>query len=132
MTERLPMWRKPIPHEANEQATLFKWAAMIRGRIPEIDLLYHIPNGGSRNRIEAANLKRQGVKSGVPDLCLPVARGKYHGLYIELKYGKNKTSENQDAWLTALQQQNYATAVCYGWQEAQKCITKYLELGDNT
>lgn len=82
-----------IQHEANEQEALFRWAAFVRGRFPEIDLLYHIPNGGSRNRLEAANLKRQGVKAGVPDLCLPVASGKYHGLYIELKYGKNKPSE---------------------------------------
>lgn len=82
--------RKPIPHEGNEQEALFRWAAFVRGRFPEIDLLYHIPNGGSRNRLEAANLKRQGVKSGVPDLCLPVARGKYHGLYIEMKYGKKQ------------------------------------------
>lgn len=121
--------RKSIPHEGNEQEALFRWAALVRGRFSEIDLLYHIPNGGSRNRIEAANLKRQGVKAGVPDLCLPVARGKYHGLYIEMKYGKNKTSENQNKWLMALKKQDYAVAVCYGWQEAQELITKYLELG---
>lgn len=121
--------RKPIPHEGNEQEALFRWAAFVRGRFPEIDLLYHIPNGGSRNNLEAANFKRQGVKAGVPDLCLPVARGKYHGLYIEMKYGKNKTSENQRKWLAALQRQDYAVAVCYGWQEAQELITKYLELG---
>lgn len=64
----------------------------------------------------------------MPDLCLPVARGKYHGLYIEMKYGKNKTSENQNIWLKALAAQGYAAAVCYGWQEAQELITKYLEL----
>lgn len=120
--------REPIPHEANEQEALFDWARLMRGKYPELDLLYHIPNGGSRNRLEAANLKRQGVKAGVPDLCLPVARGKYHGLYIEMKYGKNKTSENQNIWLKALAAQGYAAAVCYGWQEAQELITKYLEL----
>lgn len=53
-----------IQHEANEQEALFRWAAFVRGRFPEIDLLYHVPNGGSRNRLEAANLKRQGVKAG--------------------------------------------------------------------
>ena len=127
MTDRLSVRRKPIPHEATEQETLFKWAAMIRGRIPEIDLLYHIPNGGSRNRIEAANLKRQGVKAGVPDLCLPVARGKYHGLYIEMKYGKNKTSEKQEEWISALRRQGYAAGVCYGWERAAEVITEYLE-----
>lgn len=67
--------KKPTPHEANEQEALFRWTVFVRGRFPEIELLYHIPNGGSRNKLEAANLKRQGVKAGVPDLCLPVARG---------------------------------------------------------
>ena len=69
-----------MQHEAEEQAALFRWALLSRGRIPELDLLFHIPNGGSRHPREAANLKRQGVKAGVPDLFLPIARGKYHGL----------------------------------------------------
>lgn len=55
--------RKPVQHELNEQEALFRWAAFARGKRPELDLLYHIPNGGSRNRLEAANLKRQGVKA---------------------------------------------------------------------
>lgn len=117
-----------IQHEANEQEALFRWAAFVRGRFPEIDLLYHVPNGGSRNRLEAANLKRQGVKAGVPDLCLPVARGGFHGLYIEMKYGKNKLSENQKQWLSDLRKQGYAAEVCYGWEQAAEMITKYLEM----
>lgn len=116
-----------VQHEASEQMALFRWANFARGKYPELDLLYHIPNGGSRNKIEAANLKRQGVKSGVPDLCLPVARGGWHGLYIELKFGKNKTTDNQDAWMRSLATQGYAAAVCYGWQDAAEIITKYLE-----
>ena len=75
----------PVPTEADEQIALFEWAALQSGRFPELTLLHHVPNGGSRNKIEAARLRAQGVKSGVPDLCLPVARGGNHGLYIELK-----------------------------------------------
>ena len=70
----------PVPTEAEEQIALFEWAALQSGRFPELALLYHVPNGGSRNKIEAARLRAQGVKSGVPDLCLPVARGGNHGL----------------------------------------------------
>ena len=123
--------RKPVSHEANEQEMLFRWTWFARGTYPELDLLYHIPNGGSRNRLEAANLKRQGVKAGVPDLCLPVARGIHHGLYIEMKYGKNKTSVKQDEWLDALAKQGYAVAVCYGFEETRKVLIKYLEIGGN-
>ena len=88
----------------------------------------HIPNGGSRNRLEAANLKKQGVKSGVPDICLPVARGKYHGLYIEMKHGKNSTSEKQEEWIAALREQGYAAVICYGWVPARETLIKYLSM----
>lgn len=122
------MAHKYYIHESVEQEGVFKWANFMSGKYPEIELLYHIPNGGSRNKIEAANLKRQGVKAGVPDLCLPVARGKWHGLYIEMKAGDNKTTEKQDMWLAALRNQGYAAEVCYGWEETAEVITKYLEL----
>lgn len=119
--------RKPIQHEAIEQQKLFNWTIFAQGRYPELRLLYHIPNGGSRNKMEAANLKRQGVKAGVPDLCLPVACGAYHGLYIELKYGDNTTTDKQDGWIAALRQQGYCAVVCYGWEQAQRALEQYLK-----
>ena len=113
--------------EAAEQTALFRWASLMSGQFPEIEMLYHIPNGGSRNKIEAAHLKQQGVKAGIPDLCLPVARGEYHGLYIELKYGKNKPTENQKRWIKLLRSQNYKAEVAYGWEEASGLILEYLK-----
>lgn len=118
---------KPYVHENVEQTCLFRWAAYEQGKYPELNLLYHIPNGGSRNKYEAANLKRQGVKAGVPDLCLPVARGKYHGLYIEMKAGKNTPSDLQKDWLKALNKQGFLAVVCYGWEKASEVLIQYLE-----
>lgn len=117
-------------YEADQQRKLFQWTTFIRAEYPEIDLMFHIPNGGSRNKLEATNLKKQGVKAGVPDLFLPVSRGGYHGLFIELKYGKNKPTEKQTEWLTSLNKQGYAVAVCYGCNEASEKILKYLKLGE--
>ncbi len=117
---------KKIQYEADEQTKLFKWIAWASTFIPNVDMLYHIPNGGKRNKREAAALKRQGVRSGVPDLCLPVASKGYHGLYIELKCGKNKPTENQKLWIKNLNEHGYAAVVCYGWQEAANCICDYL------
>ena len=117
----------PYIHESVEQTNLFRWAAYEQGKYPELKLMYHIPNGGSRNRLEAANLKKQGVKSGVPDICLPVARGAYHGLYIEMKAGRNKASENQKQWLSDLNEQGHYAVLCYGWNAASEVITNYLE-----
>ena len=117
--------------ESEEQILLFNWIAYARCTVPELDLLYHIPNGGSRNKLEAANLKRQGVRAGVPDLCLPVARRGYHGLYIELKAGKNKPQDSQLEWLAKLSEQGYKVAVCYGWERAKEELLTYLILNNN-
>ena len=115
--------------EAQEQIALIQWANLQSGKYPELALLYHIPNGGSRHPAEAARLKQQGVKAGVPDLCLPVARGGYNGLYIELKTGRNKPTSLQKEWLSWLNQQGYRAVVCWGWQAAKDEIMAYLEEG---
>lgn len=117
-----------MPTEAEEQIALFQWAEYAEGKYPPLRLLYAVPNGGSRHRIEAANLKHQGVKAGVPDLCLPYPRGVYHGLYIEMKVGKNKPSDSQKVWLQNLASVGYFTAVCYGFNEARATIEHYLNL----
>lgn len=77
-----------------------------------------------------ADWEREGVKAGVPDLCLPVARGQYHGLYIELKRQRGgRTSDHQSEWLDALSAQGYKAALCYGWEQAAKTIIEYLTGG---
>ena len=113
--------------EAQEQKFLFQWAGLARQKFPELELLFHVPNGGKRDKLEAISLKREGVKAGVPDLVLPVARGEYFGLYIELKVGKNKPKEHQLKWIDQLKEQGYFVAVCYGWIEASEVIKNYLE-----
>ena len=65
----------PIPTESAEQQTLFQWARMQSGKYPELELLYHVPNEGKRSHKTGARMKAEGLKSGVPDICLPVARG---------------------------------------------------------
>lgn len=119
----------PVPTESEEQQTLFQWAAMQRGRFPELALMYHVPNGGSRSKAEAGRFKAEGVKSGVPDICLPVARGGYHGLYVELKRQRGgRVSETQTAWMERLKAQGYCVALCFGWEPAAKAIMEYLKL----
>lgn len=121
-----------IDKEGGAQEMLFRWIAYQLDEYPELALLYHIPNGGKRDAKTAAILKRQGVKAGVPDLHLPVARGSYHGLYIELKVGDNTTTKKQKDWIRELNKQGYLAVVCYGWDEAAKQLLDYLETGTAT
>ena len=72
-----------LDDESGHQEALFSWAAYRTGLMPELQYMYHVPNGGKRDAATAVALKRQGVKAGVPDIMLPAARAGYHGLYIE-------------------------------------------------
>lgn len=111
-----------LDDESGHQEALFSWAAYRTEIMPELQYMYHVPNGGKRDKATAAVLKRQGVKAGVPDIMLPAARAGYHGLYIELKAGENTTTKKQKEWLEYLRQQGYYTAVCYGWQPAAQTL----------
>lgn len=113
--------------EALEQEWLMNWCRANRIKYPELELLFHVPNGGSRNTREAINLKKQGVKPGVPDLFLPVARGKYHGLFIEMKATGNKCTDFQEKWIKDLVKENYCCVVAYGWEVASIALMEYLE-----
>lgn len=113
--------------EDTEQMGVIDWANWNTGRFPELQLLFHVPNGGKRNAAEAARFKAMGVKAGVPDLCLPVPMNGFAGLYIEMKYGKNRTTKEQEKWIEALRQQGYKVAVCYGGVAATKELESYLQ-----
>lgn len=120
-------YKMPVPTEAQEQTTLLSWASMQSGKYPELSLLYHVPNGGHRSKAEAGRFRAEGVKAGVPDLCIPVARGGYHGLYIEMKRTRGgRISAKQAEWCEALMKQGYSVALCYGWEAAAETIMQYL------
>ena len=112
--------------EHDEQVALFQWAALNEDKYPELALLYANPLGGKRPGRTAARLKAEGVKAGVPDLTLPVARCGFHGLYIEMKWGKNQPTESQLWWMEQLRAQNYACVVCYGFEHARQALVLYL------
>jgi len=119
-----------IPTEHDEQKALFQWAAANARVHPSLSLLYAIPNGGHRHKAVAAKLKAEGVKRGVPDICLPVSNADFNGLYIELKRRKNSSaSSEQRKWISSLQGQGYQAVVCKGWDEARKVIQNYLQIG---
>ena len=115
------------PTENSEQAALFQWAELASGAHPELLLLHAIPNGGLRDARTAVTLQRTGVKSGVPDICLPVPKGGHGALYIELKRQKGGVlSANQKVWLDRLNAHGNKAIVCRGWDEAREAIEQYL------
>lgn len=118
------MTNERIPLETEEQQMLFQWVEFQLKRYPELALLYHISNEGKRNPRRA---KAEGIKAGVPDLCLPVPRGNNHGAYIEMKRRKGgKITPEQAEWMERLRAQGYAVACCRGWEPAAKFLLEYM------
>ena len=115
--------------ELTEQQAVMEWAERSSGKYPCLDMLYHIPNEGKRTIVNGANLRKAGLKKGVPDLCLPVARGGYHHLYIEMKKDKRcKPTADQIKWVYALKAEGSYARVCYSFEEAIGTIEWYLNL----
>lgn len=117
-------------NEDTEQIAVIQWAQYNVNHHPELKWLYHCPNGGSRNRLEAVKLKQMGVKAGVSDLCLPYPKGIYCGLYIEMKYGDNRQQTSQKEFLKDMAEAGHFVATCYSAEEAISVITEYLSLAD--
>lgn len=112
--------------ETTEQIQLFNWAKRNEDFIPELKLMFHVPNEGKRKQSTGSMMKAAGMKSGVPDICLPVARKGYHALYIELKYGNGRTTEAQNDMISELRAAGNAVHVCYGFEAAREVIRHYL------
>jgi hypothetical protein len=110
-----------LSSETEEQKVVVQWCYL--RKIP----IAHIPNEGKRSVAYAALLKAMGLRKGFPDLIVPSARGGYHGLFIEMKYGKGKTTKDQEQWIETLRSEGYAVAVCYDANEAIKTISDYLK-----
>lgn len=127
--------------EDGHQSALFMYATDPRyadGRDPLWALLYSIPNGGARSGATAARMKATGAKKGFPDIALPVARGGFHGLFVELKRPtvlpqaviRSKragvVSVDQTKWHADLHKEGYCVAICYGYIHATLLINAYL------
>ena len=121
--------------EHDEQVKVFEWAEIASLKFPALKMLLAIPNGAfyGGHWSVANKMKAEGVKKGVPDIFLPVVMQRSElayevdsGLWIEMKAGKNKPSEQQKWWLEQLEKQGYVTRVCYSAEEAIEAIEDYL------
>ena len=113
-------------NEHDEQAALIQWAGLQRRIYPELRLLFAIPNGSLRHKVVAQKLRAEGVKAGVPDLCLPVARGGYHALFLELKIPGGRLSRAQAEWLRALRRAGNYSQVVFGQDQARQVLIQHV------
>ncbi len=118
-----------VQWERREQALLMQWFKLKYRNV----LIAASANGGARNSKEAANMKREGVLAGMPDLQIFRAARGYNGLLIEMKtpatdnHAAGRVSMVQKMIMAQLEKENYYTAVCWGWVSAKSLIDWYLE-----
>jgi hypothetical protein len=125
--EIMPIMKIKCPLESQEAKTFWSWAQY---HPIAKNYLFAIPNGGSRNILEAVNMKAQGVRSGVSDYMLAYPFNEKGGLFIELKRKDKKISKltsEQAEWLAQCERIGYATKVAYGAEEAIRAVEDYLK-----
>lgn len=113
--------------EHDEQVALFQWIFMQLNKYPELNNIFAIPNGGHRHKLTAIKLKKEGVRAGVLDIFLAYPKGKYHGLFLEMKVKNNRLQDNQKEWINRLEPAGYKCVVCWSWLDAKQAILEYLE-----
>lgn len=117
-----------IHSEADLQREVFQWIdARLRPICPLAAYIFHVPNGGYRNKRTLRHLV--GVKSGVPDILWIAKTPRYNGLAVELKHGYNKASQNQRDWLAELERQGWRVATVWTLEEAKAAFYGYADDG---
>jgi hypothetical protein len=114
--------------EHETQCEIFRWAETEIVRHPELKYMFSTLNGVRLNIGQAVKAKKAGNKKGVPDIWLPVKRGQYSGLVIELKSMTGTASDEQLEWIAFLQAQGYRACLCFGFMESVNTIKGYLNL----
>lgn len=116
----------PTAQEHDIQKACVTLCTLSVNHVPELGLLFAIPNGGDRRASVGARLKREGVRAGVPDLFLPCPRGGYSGLFIEMKRPGMSPRPAQQAWINALRGQGYMVCVCKTVPDFAHVVLGYL------
>lgn len=83
---------------------------------------FHVPNGGSRNVIEASKLKAMGVRAGVADIVV-VIDGRAH--FLELKSRKGRPSKDQLIARDLVELAGGVYEIAHGLDEALATLTRW-------
>lgn len=121
----MPPKPERVPTEHTEQAKL---VGRVENFYPDV-VIFAVPNGGLRNKREAIRFKAEGVRPGVPDLVLAEPRGRFHGLYVEMKRQKHsRVSDDQLRMHRRLRRKGYKVLIGWGVDDVWPQVEAYLAL----
>lgn len=120
--------------ESKLQCACVEWARLQYPKLKR--LLFAIPNGGKRNKVEAAIMKGEGVTPGTADLFLSIPAMVdgilWCGLYIEMKYGKGMQSPDQVDFQLAVSAEGYYYTVCADFDTFKVLVDWWMDRVKNT
>lgn len=119
---------RPKSSEHFEQVAFFDYVRAKANQDLRYAAIFAVPNGGHRHKVVASKLKAEGVESGVPDIFVAVPNEQHAGLFIEMKFGRNKPTDNQKGWLKLLERMGYRTVVCWSADDAIGALEAHLAL----
>lgn len=108
--------------ESKLQQVCVKWFRM---QYPNL-LIYAIPNGGKRGIITAKIMSAEGVLAGCGDLHIPIARGQYHSLYIEMKSATGRQQDSQKEFQRKVESFGNAYKICRSFDEFRETVAWYF------
>lgn len=112
--------RKPRHIESGIQQSCVRWFRMV---YPQFIIL-SIPNGGSRNAIEAANLKREGALAGASDLVVIAFR---RILFVEMKRPSGRQQATQKAFQERVEALGFKYVICRSLEEFISSVDEWLK-----
>lgn len=125
-----------LPLEHEEQAAFFVMAAYHENQYPELRWLHANVNGAALMRKDpsqkfsrqAEKLKAEGLRKGILDVSLEVARGGYFGFWLEMKRKGNNLTPEQREFTAFLHEQGYYVGLAYTAEEAWDFLECYLRM----
>ena len=118
--EKKAMRRKPRHIESDIQQACVTWFSLAYPKY----VIFSVPNGGSRNLREAANLKKEGALAGVSDLVIVAERTV---LFVEMKSPKGRQQETQKIFQRNVERLGHRYCICHSLKEFQLSVVRWIK-----
>lgn len=115
------------PTEHRIQSSFFQMVEMYANQDSRFEDIFAIPNGGKRDAVTGAIMKREGVKAGVLDVFVQVPSGAFHGLWIEFKRKGGRMSEKQKKFAARATRRGYPVIIANDAEDAFRAVRKYFD-----
>lgn len=121
--KKINPFRKYLTQEQKLQESCVKFLKL---QYPNL-LFTHVPNEGKKSAFERFLYKIMGVRTGISDILIFKPSNGYNGLAIELKVGKNKTTDLQNKFLKDIYDCGWSCFIVYSLEGFIDVVNNYFK-----